>query len=136
MSRITRERVNELKRMIATSADIGEAVKFFFDHFAESPGFMELGYPKELPDNVKTAVKQAIAKGLGQAAHSIEWSTIEIPELQIMHGSIVVDGKSGAVVWAPDIQTGIASFPKKAGSSELLSMRLSFTPASHRRQVH
>ena len=122
--------------MIASSADIGEAVKFFFDHFAESPGFMELGYPKELPDNVKNAVKQAIAKGLGHAPISIEWSTIEIPDWQIMHGSMVVDGKAGAVVWASDIQTGIASIPKKMGGSELLSMRLSFTPASLKRQLH
>jgi hypothetical protein len=136
MKHITPERVNELKRMIATNKDIGEVVTFFFDYFAESPGFVDLGYSKDLPDNVKAGVTQGITQGMGRGAKSIEWVTIEIPELRIVHGTIIVDGRVGAVVWAPDIQIAIASIPKKPGSSDLLSMRLSFTPTTDKRKVN
>jgi hypothetical protein len=136
MNQISPERVSELKRMIVTNQDIGEVVTFFFDHFAESPGFVDLGYSKDLPDNVKAGVTQGITQGLGRPAKSIDWVTIEIPEMCIIHGTIIVDGKVGAVVWAPDIQIAIASIPKKVGSSDLLSMRLSFTPATDKKKLN
>jgi hypothetical protein len=133
---IDSQTLNELKRKMATDKEIAHAMEFFFDHFVDSPGFMSLGYAKELPEEVKQGVYQALGTAFGKARFLIEWLTGEIPEMQIIHGTVSIDGKPGVILWASDIKTGILSIPKEVGSAELLYIRLSLTPQRDKRTVN
>jgi len=135
MAKLSPDLVNQLKRKMAMDKDISGVMKFFFDEFVDSPGFMSLGYEKELPDEVKTAVTQALAAGLGKSSFTLTIITTEIPEMTMIHGTVVVNGIHGAMVWATDLQTGIVGVPKKPGGPEMLYVRLSLTPPRTRSNV-
>jgi hypothetical protein len=129
MASISPEKVRQLKLKMATDKNIADAVRFFLDNFVDSPGFMDLGHQKDLPDPVKKAVCQALGSALRKSEFEMQWVGSEIPEMQLIHGSVTVDGSMGIILWAPDIQTGILSVPKKPLSPEMLYVRMSLMPA-------
>src|SRR5258708_28814410 len=122
---------------MAGDKDIAGVVTFFFDHFVDAPGFMSLGYAKNVPDNVQQAVAQALGAYFRKSVLAIELTTAEVPEMQLMHGSVEVNGRAGSLIWAPDIQTGIISIPgKNIKSGEMLHFRFSLTPPGDKRTMN
>jgi hypothetical protein len=128
MASIPPEMVKELKRKMAAEKEIGDVMRFFFDNFVDNPEFMSLGHHKDIPAKVQEAVYKSLAAALGKTEFLVQWVSAEIPEMQLIHGSVTVNGSMGCILWAPEIETVILGIPKKPLSPEMLYARLSFMP--------
>lgn len=128
MPQITSEQVSELKRRLATAKEIASVMEFFFDEFTSRPEFLAAGIPRPVPEVVAETVDFAVTHALKQSNSVLAFSTVELPEFQLLHGTVVVNGKLGVLLWASDIQTGILSLPAEIDSPETCYMRLSVFP--------
>jgi hypothetical protein len=91
---------------------------------------MSRGHSKQVPERVKQGVCEALATAFGKSEFLIQWGGSEIPEMELIHGSIMVDGCRGVLLWATDMQTGILSLPKKPESTEMIFARVSVVPGN------
>jgi hypothetical protein len=85
---------------------------------------------------LQDAAVRGLAAGFGKSTLVSEWTAAEVPEMQIIHGSVTINGRPGIILWTSDIQSGILSIPKKARSGERLYIRLSLTTARTQRNVN
>jgi hypothetical protein len=120
---------NELKRLLATSTNLGEVVHFFFDHFAENRGFLEASHPVEVPPALKDGLGPLVAKLWPKQNILTEWAVGEVALLGIVHGSVFLGSTSAIVLWVPGLQLGIIAIPNgKRG--DILYARISILPNS------
>lgn len=103
--------INELKRQLATGKDLAAVMKFFFDSFVDQPGFLEAGHPVPASNELQMVVRKFVSAMWPKQNVATEWQIIEVPLLGIIHGTVMMKGSPGTLLWAPDISVGILGLP-------------------------
>jgi hypothetical protein len=125
--------INELKRQLATSNDLGEVMRFFFDHFAENQGFIEASHRIQVPEALREGIRPLIAKYWPNQTIAGEWAVAEVTLLGLVHGTVRLDSDTAVVLWAPSLSVGVIALPNlKAG--EIVYARISIIKANATRQ--
>lgn len=99
-----------IKRKLIDGASAVEVIDDFFDNVAGEPGFsfdLYLG-PDWLHDAIARACEEVSDKPTGHSSVLL----VAAPQHQLLHGSVVLDGYMGSVVYFEDIRLGaVALFP-------------------------
>ncbi len=118
--------VGELKRLLVTSKHFEEVMTFFFDHFAELPGFLEASHPITVPDDLREGLGPLMSKLYPKKNVATKWLIQEVDLLGIIHGTVTFADKMAVVVWARELSMGIVAMPGKS-LAEVLYARISVT---------
>jgi hypothetical protein len=125
--------INELKRQLATSNDLGEVMRFFFNHFAENRSFIEASHRIQVPEALREGIRPLIAKYWPKQTFVGEWAVAEVTLLGLVHGTILLDSNTAVVLWAPSLSLGVVALPNiEAG--EIVYARISIIKANATRQ--
>lgn len=102
--------VAKIKRKLLREAAACEIIDDFFEGITSEPAFTFEFYqgPRWLHDAIARSCEAIFDQKLGQSTVYL----VEVPEHDMVHGSILVDDYMGTVVFFEDIQLGaIALFP-------------------------
>ncbi len=129
-------KLDELKRLLATSKQLSVIVEYFFDHFAEDAEFVGAGV-RLLPGD---ETLQMIETVVGQAAGILlkkpgitptRTMLIEATGLGFFHGTCVVANRMISILYFDDIKTGALAFafmPGVPGDGIVHYSRFTTTP--------
>ncbi len=120
----------ELKRMVSFDAQLAPVFKYFLTHFAEMPGFIQLG------ERVYRHPVEAIIEAVGNELHIDpgpinKLALIRIPEHHFVHGSFFIGFRIGGVIYFEDIEVGIMNLCEGLHSPDVKFVRFS---DAHRRK--
>ncbi len=124
------ETIATLKRKLVSARDISEPMSFFLKHFAFDPEFRSLGHQrKKIPADLEAAVGQVAGAVLQEERLSMQWTLVEVPELQFLHGFLIINGCQATLIWLSDAECGILAINKSLTTGETVFARLSVMPA-------
>jgi hypothetical protein len=110
---ISAEKVETLRRKIATEKEIARIWEYFFDEFTGSPGFMEAGETcecRELDDRLELIGRHAFGKPRVVVSDQA-WGHVRecdgVP-VGLIHGSCSLEGRLASAIWLPDLSFGVA----------------------------
>lgn len=133
----TPDQVAELKRMIVGSKRLDEVVAYFFDHFGENPAFHDAGRPlMEIPEPLQQAVGRVVAAVAGETTFRTHWTILESPSTNIVHGSVIINGKHAVLVWLPEIMVGVVALTVDPRTSKTTFARIKVKIAGESTAIH
>ena len=108
---MTIDMVKELKRKLAQETNFPAFMDYFFTNFAAKEGFLKRGRVLAPPQ------AQALWRMIGEAHEAsgaknrfrVSGNLVEIPEIGLIHGAFLLDGKVAAVVYFSDLAMGRCS---------------------------
>lgn len=116
-------KLQKLKNMMLTAEEFGEPWKYFLDQFGEDQAFFDLGRPPE-DDGLLRAILTRTGKELfGRDATLSHVHLVEIKKYNFIHGTYLIQGRLGSVIYFSDIGVGIAALLGKTLSAETLFVR-------------
>ena len=120
---MTMDEVNELKRRLVETTDFSAFQNYFFTNFVEQENFKTLGRVLAAPRarGLMQMIGEAYEASGAKGRFRLSGNLIEIPEVGLIHGAFLLDGKVAAVVYFPDIAMGMCSV-----SNGLLSGKTTF----------
>lgn len=113
-----------LKRQFATATDFGAFWQDFLERWASRPGFMEMGAPAYVED-MQNLVQQIANQMAGGEARVANLRLIKIPEAWMVHGSCLVDGDLGVVLYFEDLEMGLFVLTRESGKTSYARFTLS-----------
>jgi hypothetical protein len=117
-------RLATLKQKLQTAREFSEVWRYFMDHFGDDPDFMALG--EQTRDNfLEQAVSQIAAQLTGAPVTVASMILIRLPEHGFIHGSVVLGGRPGNVMYFEDIHMGLMGVAWSAETAEAKFVRFS-----------
>lgn len=118
---------NELKKRLVETTSFPDFHDYYFSNFVEKGRFMSMGRPLSAPRS------EFLTKALGDAyiqLHGLEGTVIkatlvEIPEFGLIHGAVIVNGKTGSVLYFEDISMGMFTIVEEIRSGKTNYVRFS-----------
>ncbi len=106
--------LGQLKNKLSNEQNFNEVMKFFFDHFAESDGFMRLGkvHHSAMVENI---VAEAASAALWERVTVREMRLTRLAEQQFCHGPCFVNGRIATLFYFEDIRTGLLAISMGRG---------------------
>jgi hypothetical protein len=121
-------RLDELKMELLYSEKIEDAFTFFFDHFGESPEFIEMGEAvTEVPAKLLAAL-EAIGQKVfpGQEGVLVDVRLVRLAERQFVHGTGTLGGLLLSVLLFEDTDLGAVALMREP--TKVLYSRFTLTP--------
>src|SRR5262249_36503157 len=117
-------RLATLKEKLQTARVFGDVWRYFMDHFGDHPEFMALGEATR-DEFLEEAVAQIAAQLSGGTVTMARMMLIRLPEHGFIHGSVVVGGRPGNVMYFEDIHMGLIGVAWSAATAEAKFVRFS-----------
>ena len=119
------DRMTTLKDKMMRSANLGEVMDYFFDHFGDDTEFLRLGIRFEDPD-LEAILLATVRELTGPQAELDNLLATRLQDQRFMHGGFTVLGKMGIFIYFEEIRTGIASVASlPAGPTQMARFRAS-----------
>ena len=105
-----------LREKLVHATDLGDPARYFFEHFAEDPVFLESSRPTK--DAMLTSViEKVVSQMLGEGASVSRVRLMHATSHHIKHGSFAAGLWLGAVLYVEDLAKGLvmlSSFSKNS----------------------
>ena len=131
------DRLHELKNMIVSATSFGDLWDYFFDHFGDKPEFMDLGGPTEHP--MLEAVVERLGREIYKDARAVVVTKpilVKLEDYQFIHGSFVIQGRMGVLIFFEDIDMGLMSLTAASKDTPTLMMRFSTYQVDKDKAIH
>lgn len=123
-----------LREKLVHATDLGEPARYFFEHFAEDPVFVESSRPTK--DELLTSViEKVVLQTLGEGATVSRVRLMHSAKHQIKHGSFAAGLWLGAVLYVEDLAKGLVMLASFSKTSLTHYNRFSLLSASPGRDV-
>ena len=111
-----------LKEKIVEAENFNEVWQYFFDHFSDNRGFMNMG------KKTQNAFLQSILEEVGerlfrQKVKLTNLMLTEIPQHHFVHGACFVQGRMASVMYFEDVKVGMLSVLGSAQSHHVSMIR-------------
>ena len=118
-------KLDELKSRLAGATEFADVWDFFFDHYGNNTGFMDVGERTDNP--VIQAAVEGIVEQVFKSKHTFfEFLVIEVAEKQFSHGCSMLDnGAMVSYLFFSDINMGMAAVVKSLFGGETTFARFS-----------
>ena len=115
----------ELKRRFVNTTDFADFHKYYLSNFVERGPFLKLGRALSTPraSFLIRAFVQAYNSVWGTRLAEISSQLIEVPELGLIHGALVAEGKLASVLYFDDLQMGMFAVVDNALTGDMKYMR-------------
>jgi hypothetical protein len=119
---------HELKQKLLHDRDLAPVWRYFLNHFAEQPGFMELG---EQARNVfvEAVIDQVGIQLYGNSSKVRDLILRRLDDQRFVHGGFMVDGRVGGVIFFEDAHIGLVTVAELPPSIDVKYARFSGQPA-------
>lgn len=116
----------ELKEKVVGAESFDDPWEFFFDHFGDKPAFIDMGEEIEHP-MLEAVVKKLITEMYQQEGMvaMVKPMLKKLEEYQFIHGSFMVQGRIGILIFFADIDIGLMSLSSAGPDSPTMMMRFS-----------
>jgi hypothetical protein len=117
-------KISRLKQKISREADLDKIWSFYMDHFADHPKFTDLGEPAQ-NDYLDAVIHRICQQLFGKAVKIDRFLLIHLENYQFFHGSFLVGGQIGGVIFFEDIKIGLFAMSGLPPSNEVKYSRFS-----------
>lgn len=100
------DKLEKLRKELATGKNFGQIWDYFFDHFGENDAFMRLG-ERHSDKNLETLLADVVSKMIGKKTNFREVLLTRIPEHKFVHGMIIAPEGAGTVFLFEELQLGL-----------------------------
>ena len=117
----------DLERRLAEAKEFGKLQDYFFTTFIEHGDLMSLGNRLEGPRSdmlIETAVA-ACQHVFGPGKLAVESILVEVPEFGLIHGTISLNGKMGAMLYFERTRQGLFTLVENVSTGKTHHMRFS-----------
>ena len=119
----------ELKRRFINATDFNEFHKYYMSNFVENGPFLQLGRALSTPraNFLVRAFVQAYNSVYNTRLPDIRSQLIEVPELGLIHGVFIAEGRLASVLYFDDLQMGMFTVvePEPAGGTKYMRFHCS-----------
>jgi len=101
------DRFSTLKLKMTQAEDVCEPIRYFFDHLADDPDFIDQSRPARhtLLESIIRQIGSRLVVGEGPAIMH-RFAMLSIPKRQFYHGCCRINGKVAGFFYFEDIKTG------------------------------
>ena len=99
----------ELKKRLVADKDLGKVQDYFFRNFVERGTLLSMGrpLPNERGTHLIKIVSEAYARYANERLLSVDTQFVEVPQYNLIHGSVTVNGKQGSLLYCEDLGVGL-----------------------------
>ena len=99
-----------MKKRLVAEKDLSKVQDYFFKNFVERGTFMSMGRQLAKGER-RTLIIKALAEGYAGLSNelvvSLEAIFVEIPQYRLIHGTVMMNGKQGSVLYFEDVGVGL-----------------------------
>lgn len=105
-------RFQVLKHKTTHEKELANVWLYYMDNFIDDRSFLDLG-DRTRNDFLEAVLPQICKKMFTPKDRFSDLLIIEIPEHRFLHGSFLIGGRMGSLIYFKEIQTGILAVPNR-----------------------
>jgi hypothetical protein len=116
------EHFQTLKEKVLTAENFNEVWQYFFDHFSDTPAFINMGKKTKSPflKSILEGVGERLFRKKGEVTNMM---LVEIPRHHFIHGACFIQGRMASVMYFEDVKVGMLSVLGSMLSHEVSMIR-------------